>query len=65
MRLLELYIWLQPLTSAIGTVGLIVAAATGTLSATIWVLNRTWKYLLAASVITVILAVMRLALIIA
>ena len=65
MRLLELYIWLQPLTSALGTICLIVLAAAGTLYAAMWILNRIWKYLLAAGVLTVILALAKLVLIMA
>ncbi|MBR5294084.1 MAG: hypothetical protein IKU31_04845 [Oscillospiraceae bacterium] len=56
MSLVELYIWLQPLTSFIGTVCLIVLAAAGTLYAFVWVMQRIWKYLLAAGVITFIVA---------
>ena len=62
MSLIELYIWLQPFTSALGTVCLIVLAAAGTLYAVMWVLNRIWKYLLAGGVITVILALAKLVL---
>lgn len=56
MSLIELYIWLQPLTSIIGTVCLIVLAAAGTLYAFVWIMNRIWKYLLAAGVITFLVA---------
>ncbi len=56
MSLIELYIWLQPLTSIIGTVCLIVLAAAGTLYAFMWIMQRIWKYLLAAGVITFIVA---------
>ena len=56
MSLIELYIWLQPLTSIIGTICLIVLAAAGTLYAFVWIMNRIWKYLLAAGVITFLVA---------
>ena len=56
MSLIELYIWLQPLTSIIGTVCLIVLAAAGTLYAFVWILNRIWRYLLAAGVIAFLVA---------
>lgn len=66
MAIIKLYIFLQPLIDILidilGTICLILLAAAGTLYAFLWIMNKIWKYLLAAGAITLLVTVMGLVL---
>lgn len=62
MEILELYTLFYPLIQVLGTVCLIVLAAGSVVVTFVWIIRRIWMYLMAAGVITFLVAILGLAL---
>ena len=62
MEILELYTFFYPLIQVLGTVCLIVLAAGSVVVTFVWIIRRIWMYLVAAGVLTFLVAMAGLAL---
>ena len=62
MTILELYIFFLPLIKILGTICLIALAAGSTLAVIVWFIKRTWKIIVAAGALTVVVVILQLAL---
>lgn len=62
MEILELYTFFYPLIQVLGTVCLILLAAGSVVAAFVWIIRRIWMYVVAAGVLTFLVAIMGLAL---
>lgn len=62
MEIMELYTFFYPLIQVLGSVCLIVLAAGSVVIAFVWIIRKIWVYLVAAGVLTFLVAMAGLAL---
>lgn len=65
MTWVELFTAFHPVIDVLGTLCLIVLTFGSTLLVIVWVIKKTWKFIVAAGVITLIVVVIKFALIVA